>query len=155
MFVPMTERVIDRLRHIVRSMSSRQAADMAIKATEVFFNQLRSEIGNKNFDRLFAIHPTSKQCQIASSAVAEGERYRFFSPYLSASLKSDRSLLRTIKHFFRQVSYYVRTVFDNGLLGNIDINEPTYDLTDQGFDVKDIRDFRSASNGSNQTSMRR
>ena len=128
---------------------------MAVKATENFLNQLREEIGNENFDRLFAIHPTGVECQVASSAVADGQRYRFFTPSLSASLKKDEGLWMRMKNFWRKVTSYVEMAFSGGLLGNTEINQPTYDLTDQGLDVKDIKDFRSTPVNSTKTETRR
>ena len=128
---------------------------MAIKATENFLNNLRREIGNDNFDRLFAIHPTGAECQMASSAVADGQRYRFFSPSLAASLKKEETLWVRWKNFWRKVTYFVDTAFSGGLLGNADINQPTYDLTDQGVDVKDVKDYRSAPTNGTITETRR
>ncbi|CAF3644592.1 unnamed protein product, partial [Rotaria sp. Silwood2] len=38
-----------------------KAVQFAVEATERFFNDLRKDFGDTNFDRLFAINPTEVQ----------------------------------------------------------------------------------------------
>jgi hypothetical protein len=43
-----------------------------MKVTEWFLNDLRKDVGDNNFDRLFAIHLMQTQIQAASNAVSNG-----------------------------------------------------------------------------------
>ena len=58
-----------------------------MKTTERFLNGLRKDVGENNFDRLFAIHPIQTQIQVASNAVSNGQRFRFFTSFLLVSVK--------------------------------------------------------------------
>lgn len=59
--------------------SSFDAAKLAIEATERFFNDLRKEIGDGNFDRLFLIHPTEKDLRLAQVSIAERKQFHFLT----------------------------------------------------------------------------
>jgi len=43
-----------------------------MKATERFLNDLRKDVGDNHFDRLFAIHRIQTQIQAESNAVSNG-----------------------------------------------------------------------------------
>lgn len=129
------------------------AANLAIKATEVFFTQLRYEIGNENFAFLFEIYPTHQQCKNASLTLRNQGKYRFLSPKLSTSTRQNRSWWRKVKYFFRRIFYFVKLVVTANLFDTIGFNEPSYDLSDQGINIRGIQDYRSSSNHKNSTEL--
>ena len=70
---------------------------MAVLATERFFNDLRRDLGDENFDRLFAIHPTMEELTGASQAVAQMRKFRFFTPAISSGISMSSRLINNIK----------------------------------------------------------
>ena len=70
---------------------------MAVLATERFFNDLRKDLGDENFDRLFAIHPTMDELNAASQAMAQMRKFRFFSSSLSSGIHMTQRLINNIK----------------------------------------------------------
>ena len=70
---------------------------MAILATERFFNDLRKELGNENFDRLFAIHPTDDDLKSVSKTIEHLRTFRFFTPTVSSGLDLGSHLFRNLK----------------------------------------------------------
>lgn len=123
---------------------SKQAADLAIKATEQFLNQLRQDIGDDNFNRLLLINPNELERQLALNDFAQGKRFRFFTPHLSACLQKDDRLSTKWKNFFRKFLRMMKFVWSGRIFTIGSMNEPTYDLSDQGIDVKDQHHFRVA-----------
>jgi len=121
-----------------------QAVNLAVKATERFFNDLRRDLGDDNFDRLFLIHPTETQRQAASNAVADGQRFRFFTPGLSTSLEEDDGLFTKLKKSIKQRIDMIKSILTNMIGNKNNLDVPTYDLSDQGVDVKDENNFRAA-----------
>jgi hypothetical protein len=76
---------------------SYEAATMAVLATERFFNDLRKDLGDENFDRLFAIHPTMDELNAASKAMAQMRKFRFFTSSLSSGIHMSQRLINNIK----------------------------------------------------------
>ncbi|CAF1165865.1 unnamed protein product [Adineta steineri] len=74
-----------------------EAATMAVLATERFFNDLRKDLGDANFDRLFAITPTSDELHAASQAVAHLRKFRFFTPSISSGLTMGSRFIDNLK----------------------------------------------------------
>ncbi|CAF3622581.1 unnamed protein product [Rotaria sp. Silwood1] len=122
----------------------KQAADLAVKATEQYLNDLRRDIGDKNFDRLFIINPTEVQCQIASNSMSQGKRFRFLRPNLSVHLKDDDRWWIKFKRFFKKFFKLNESIWTGDFFTEETINQPTYDLSDQGVNVKDVKNFRAA-----------
>jgi hypothetical protein len=58
-----------------------------MKATERFLNDLRKDVGDNHFDRLFAIHRIQTLIQAESNAVSNGQGFRFFTPVLLINVK--------------------------------------------------------------------
>lgn len=125
-------------------MFSKQAADLAVKATERFLNDIRRDVGDENFNRLLAIHPTDDQRQLALDALTQGKRFRFFAPDLATSLTTDGPILTRLKNFIYRFFRIIKWAFTGTLFGDDPINQPTYDLTDKGVDIKDVNNFRAA-----------
>ncbi len=118
-----------------------QAADLAVKATGQFLNDLRRDIGDHNFDRLFLINPTEEHSQAASKAVANGKRFRFFTPFVSTTPKETDSLISNLKNWISKrinmIKLRLTSIFSSKK------NIPTYDLSDLGVNVKDPNNFRA------------
>ncbi len=111
--------------------SSFDAAKLSIEATERFFNDLRKDLGDANFDRLFAINPTEKQIQEAAVALADRQQFHFLTATLSIGLSSgDVDFQKTIKQNIQKIL----TI----LFGIKDPTAPTYDLSDIGIDKTDV-----------------
>ncbi|CAF3859616.1 unnamed protein product, partial [Rotaria sp. Silwood1] len=121
-----------------------KAVDLAVKATEQFFNNLRKDIGNKNFERLFIINPTKAQHQNASNAVENGKKFRFFTPSHSVSLKQDDSLLKDLKNWITKRVNIIKSILSGVFSGQKNLDIPTYDLSDRGVNVKDVNNIRAA-----------
>jgi hypothetical protein len=114
-----------------KEFSSFEAAKLAVEATERFFNDLRKELGDQNFDRLFAINPTEAQMQVASTAIAERKQFHFLTSTLSIGLSSgDLSFQKTVKQRVQKILSI--------LFGIKDSDAPTYDLSDNGVDKSDV-----------------
>ncbi len=108
-----------------------EAAKLAIEATERFFNDLRKDLGDTNFDRLFAINPTKEQIQVASIAIANREQFHFLTSTLSIGLStSDLNFQKTVKQRAQEILSI--------LLGLKDSDTPTYELSDNGVDKSDV-----------------
>ncbi|CAF0845443.1 unnamed protein product [Adineta steineri] len=122
----------------------KNAVDLAIKATERVFNDLRQDIGDYNFDLLFAISPNGPQVQNETDSFSQGKRFRFFTPGLATSVEEDYRLLRQLKKSFRKAYKFTKSIFTGRYFRDKTTNQPTYDLSDQGVNVKDINNFRSA-----------
>ncbi|CAF3487874.1 unnamed protein product, partial [Rotaria sp. Silwood2] len=118
--------------------------DLAIKATEQFLNNLRKDVGNDNFDRLFAINPTQVQRQAASNAVENGARFRFCTRFLSVSSKQSDSLLTDLKNWITKRINMIKSILSSLFSGQKNLDIPTYDLSDLGVNVKDVNNFRAA-----------
>ncbi|CAF2629525.1 unnamed protein product [Rotaria sp. Silwood2] len=121
-----------------------KAVDLAIKATEQFLNNLRKDIGDKNFDRLFIINPTQEQHQAASHAVKNGTRFRFFTSFLSVSSKQGDGLLTDLKHWITKRINMIKSILSGFFPGQKNLDIPTYDLSDLQVNVKDVNNFRAA-----------
>jgi len=76
---------------------SYQAVNLAILATERFFNDLRKELGDENFDRLFAIHPTSDDLNNVPKAIEHLRTFQFFTPSISSGLNIGSHLFKNVK----------------------------------------------------------
>lgn len=101
------------------------AAKLSITATERFFNDLRKEIGDANFDRLFLINPTAKDIEKAKVEIAERKQLHFLTSTLSVGLSSsDLTFEQTLKERIKQIL---------SAFGVKDIQAPTYDISDTGF----------------------
>ncbi|CAF4786367.1 unnamed protein product [Rotaria sp. Silwood1] len=121
-----------------------QAADFGVKATEQFLNGLRKDVGDDNFDRLFAINPTHTQRQNASKAIENGQRFRFFTSFISVSLKEDHSLFMEFKNWIKKRVNMIKLILNNIFSSETNFYVPTYDLSDLGVTVKDATNFRAA-----------
>jgi hypothetical protein len=81
-----------------RRSYSFQAVKLAVEATERFFDDLRQEIGDDNFARLFAIYPDEDQLNEASKSIAGRKEFHFLTSSLSIGLTTgDRQFEKTIK----------------------------------------------------------
>ncbi|CAF5170961.1 unnamed protein product, partial [Rotaria magnacalcarata] len=88
-----------------------EAAKLAIQATEQFFNELHKDIGNANFDRLFAINPTEKHVEMAATAIENNEKFHFLTATRSIGLSSgDINFQKTIKQRLQEI---LSILFDN------------------------------------------
>lgn len=76
---------------------SYEAATMAVLATERFFNDLRKDLGDENFDRLFAIHPTQEELDAAPKGIAHLRKFRFFTTAVSSGIHMSKRLITNIK----------------------------------------------------------
>ena len=101
-------------------------------------------MGDDNFDRLLAIHPSDNQRQFALEAISQGKRFRFLVPQLATSLTEGGPLLTRLSNLFKKIYRIIKWVFTGVLFGEDPINQPTYDLTDKGVNVKDVNNFRAA-----------
>jgi hypothetical protein len=119
-----------------------QAVDLAVRVTEQFLNDLRSDVGDNNFDRLFSINPSQALGQAASNAVAKGQRFRFFTPLLSASLKKTDSLIMDIKNAVKNCLNGIKSILTSFFSSKK--NVPTYDLSDLKVNVTDADNFHAA-----------
>ena len=117
--------------------NSFEAAKLAIQATEQFFNDLRKDLGNANFDRLFAINPTQTQIDAATIALATRQKFHFLTSTLSIGLStSDLNFEKTLKERIQEILSI--------LFGLDDPDAPTYDLSDIGVEKSDVN-IHSAS----------
>jgi hypothetical protein len=82
--------------------SSYEAARLATLATERYFDDLRRDLGNEHFDRLFAVHPTMNEIHAASQAIAQMRSFRFFTSSISSSIQMSSRLVDTMKTIVRQ-----------------------------------------------------
>ena len=122
---------------------SYKAVSLAVQATEEFLNNLRADIGNENFDRVFLIHPSKELCRAKQNSVANGERFRFFTQSLSASLKEDTRLWTKLKSCLKKRLHKIVTILKS-VFGRTDtLDEPTYDLSDKAVNVKDVNNVRA------------
>ena len=122
---------------------SYQAVEFAINATEHFFNDLRQEIGNDNFDRLFVINPADVVAQEISNEVAKGKRFRFFTPYITASVKKTDNFITNLKNTIKCAYNKVLSLLSN-IFSKTSISVPTYDIGDLGANIKDADNVRAA-----------
>ncbi|CAF0768760.1 unnamed protein product [Adineta steineri] len=106
------------------------AAKLAIDATEQFFNDLRKDLGDRKFDRLFAINPTEAQIQAAKIAIANRQQFQFLTSTPSIGLSTgDLNFEKTIKQRIQEI---LSILFDLK-----DSNVPTYDLSENGIEKTD------------------
>ncbi|CAF4915776.1 unnamed protein product [Rotaria sp. Silwood1] len=119
-----------------------KAASLAVRATEQFFNNLRKDIGDKNFNRLFMITPTQVQSQAASNAVKSGHRFRFFTSSLSVSTTQDNSLLTNLTNWIKKRINMIKAILSGWFSRHKNSDVPTYDIKDLGYDSKDMKYFR-------------
>ena len=82
--------------------ASFQAATMAVLATERYFNDLRKDLGDANFDRLFALHPTTDELNAGSKAVARLRKFRFFTPSISSGINMGKRLINNVRQVARK-----------------------------------------------------
>jgi hypothetical protein len=102
------------IERILFSSLSYEAATMAVLATERFFNDLRKDLGDENFDRLFAIHPTMDELKKASQAMAQMRKFRFFTPSISSGLSMGKRLLMNVKQAAKNRWNKIKgTIFSN------------------------------------------
>ncbi|CAM2714590.1 unnamed protein product [Rotaria socialis] len=99
------------------------AVKLAIEATQQFFNDLRKDIGNPIFERLFSINPTKTQLDKAAKAIAENEKFRFFSSTFSIGLSTVDA---EFQQFLKGVLQKILSIFI-GIRGS---DTPTYDISD-------------------------
>jgi hypothetical protein len=66
-------------------------------ATEQFLNDLRHDLGNDDFDRLFAIHPTVEELRAESKAIAHMRKWQFFSSSISSGLSLTARLMKNFR----------------------------------------------------------
>ena len=103
----------------------------AVDATERFFNDLRRDIGNEQFDRLFAIHPTETQLEQAADSIRTREKFHFLSSTMSIGLStSDLNFQKTVKQRLEQILAIVFSWTNS--------DAPTFDLSDKGVDKSDV-----------------
>ena len=103
---------------------------MSISATERFFNDLRRDIGDEKFDRLFMINPMKNQIEQAANDIVERKEFHFLTSTLSIGLSSgDVNFQKIVRERLQKII--------NILIGFHDSNTPTYDLTDFGVDKND------------------
>lgn len=117
---------------------------MAIKATERFLNDLRRDVGDLNFARLFIISASETEREVARNASSKGKRFRFFTSHLCTRVQDDDRIMTKVKRFFRKLFKAIKSVFTGRIFKDDTMNRPTYDLTDQGVNVKDASNFRAA-----------
>lgn len=102
---------------------SYEAATLALSATEKFFNDLRKELGDENFDRLFAIHPTMDELEKASQGIAQMRKFQFFTSSLSSGLSMSSRLIGNMRQAAKQrwdkVRKSVFSLSDHPNLGDI------------------------------------
>ena len=79
-----------------------EAATMAVLATERYFNDLRKDLGDDDFDRLFALHPTDDEMDAASKAVARIRKFRFFTPSISSGISMGKRLVNNIRQMAKE-----------------------------------------------------
>ena len=79
-----------------------EAATLAVLATERFFNDLRTDLGDENFDRLFAIHPSQAELDAAPKGIAQLRKFRFFTTTLSSGIHMSKRLITNIKEMVRK-----------------------------------------------------
>jgi hypothetical protein len=70
---------------------------MAVLATERFFNDLRKDLGDEDFDRLFAIHPTMDELNNVSQTMARMRKFRFFTSSISSGISMSTRLINNIR----------------------------------------------------------
>jgi hypothetical protein len=103
---------------------------MAIDATERFFEDLRNDIGNNKFDRLFSINPTHQQLDNATKDIASQKRFHFLSSTLSIGLStSDLSFQEALKQRLENIL----SMLSNGKHNDV----PTLDISDMGITIDD------------------
>ncbi|CAF3583032.1 unnamed protein product [Rotaria sp. Silwood1] len=108
-----------------------QAVKFAIEATERFFNDLRKDLGDRNFDRLFAINPTEEQIKKATIAIENREKFHFFTSILSIGLSTrDINFDKAIKQRIQEIISILFNIKDD--------TAPTYDLSDIGIDKSNV-----------------
>ncbi len=112
--------------------SSFDAAKLAIEATQRCFNDLRKDLGDSNFDRLFGINPTKEQIHATTIAMGARQKFHLLTSTLSIGLSSSdlNFQKKTVKQRIQQV---LSILFDLN-----DSNAPTYDLSDNGVDKTDV-----------------
>ena len=81
---------------------SYEAATMAVLATERYFNDLRKDLGDEDFDRLFAIHPSQAELTGASQAIAQMRQFRFFTSSISSGIHMGTRLISNIRSIARK-----------------------------------------------------
>ncbi|CAM4850540.1 unnamed protein product, partial [Rotaria magnacalcarata] len=96
---------------------------LAIEATQRFFNDLRKDIGNPIFERLFSINTTKTQLDKAAKAIAENEKFRFFSSTFSIGLSTGDA---EFQQFLKGVLQKILNIF----IGIRRSDTPTYDISD-------------------------
>ncbi|CAF0810147.1 unnamed protein product [Adineta ricciae] len=79
-----------------------EAATMAVLATERYFNDLRKDLGDDDFDRLFALHPTENEMNAASKAVARMRKFRFFTSSISSGISMGKRLVNNIRQMAKK-----------------------------------------------------
>ncbi|CAF1058645.1 unnamed protein product [Rotaria sordida] len=121
-----------------------QAVDLATKATEQILNDIRKDVGDNNFDRLFAINPTQAQCQAASDAVNNGKKFRFLTLFLSVSVNESDTLLMDLKNWITKRVNMIKSILSILFSGQKDLSIPTFDLSDLDINVKDVNNCRGA-----------
>lgn len=123
---------------------SKQAVDLAIKATERFLNDLRRDVGDVAFGRFFIISASKMEREVVRNASSKGKRFRFFTSQLCAGVEKDDRIMTKVKRFFRKFFKGIKSIFTGRIFKDDTANRPTYDLSDQGVNVKDASNFRAA-----------
>lgn len=104
---------------------------MAIEATDNFFDKLRTDLGNKQFNILFSINPSSEQLDTAAYAIEHRERFRFFMRDISIGLSNNSvdfdKIIKERNKIITEVAYH-----------NNDPDLPTLDVSDIIDETEDI-----------------
>jgi hypothetical protein len=87
---------------------------MAVLATERFFDDLRKDLGDDDFDRLFAIHPSMEELRGASQAIAQMRQFRFFTSSISSGIHMSSRLISNVRSMARKRFNKIRwAIFPN------------------------------------------
>jgi hypothetical protein len=122
--------------------SSNQAVNLAVKATERFLNDLRRDLGDDNFNRLFTIDPSEVQCQNELDSVNGEKRFRFFTPVLSSNLKDDGRIFTKFRNMFKKLFRLIESILTGRYFREKNMSQPSYDLSDKGVNVKNMSEYR-------------
>ena len=79
-----------------------EAATMAVLATERYFNDLRKDLGDDDFDRFFAIHPSMEELNMAPKGMAQLRKFKFFTSSLSSGIHMSTRLINNIKQVVKK-----------------------------------------------------
>lgn len=117
---------------------SRDAAKLAVEATDHFFDTLRKELGNRKFSEVFSITPSDEQLDIATYAIEHGERFHFYTPRLSINLDKDIFDLDKIIRERNQVLTEITYGLDDPELPTFDVSDIFNETDSNGIHTRNI-----------------